>query len=105
VGADKDFGTGQPPGCKGKVDLLFLIARDTSMEFAQNQLLASFPGFVETIEERLDGFDLHIMAANPDGDWTGFACQQEKACGTYWPHCAEGDENGSPDVLVVGQSG
>lgn len=93
VGADNDFDTGQPPGCKGKVDLLFLIARNANMKYAQDQLLASFPGFVKTIEERLEGFDLHIMAANPDGDWTGFACQQEAACGTYWPHCAEGDEN------------
>jgi hypothetical protein len=93
VGADTDYGTGQPPGCKGKVDLLFLIGRSASMEYAQAQLLASFPGFVQTIEERLEGFDLHIMAANPDGDWPGFNCQQEEACGTYWPHCAEGDEN------------
>ncbi len=93
VGADTDFGTGQPPGCKGKVDLLFLIARNANMEYAQDQLLASFPGFIDTIEERLEGFDLHIMAANPDGDWPGFNCQTEWACGTYWPHCAEGDEN------------
>ncbi len=93
VGADTDFDTGQPPGCKGKVDLLFMISREARMQYAQEQLLASFPGFVKTIAERLEGFDVHIMAANPDGDWPGFNCQTEEACGTYWPHCADGDQN------------
>jgi hypothetical protein len=94
VGADTEFGTGQPPGCKGKVDLLFLIARNANMKYAQDQLLASFPGFIKTIEERLEGFDLHIMAANPDGDWPGFICQTSpNGCEAHWPHCAEDDEN------------
>jgi hypothetical protein len=93
VGAATDFDPGQPPGCRGKVDLLFLISREYRMRYAQEQLLASFPGFIQTIGERLEGFDVHIMAANPDGGWPGFICQTEEACGTYWPHCVEGDEN------------
>jgi hypothetical protein len=88
VGADTDFGTGQPPGCMGKVDLLFLIARDGSMTYAQAQLLASFPGFVQTIEERLGGFDVHIMTANPDGDWPGFGCEHAWwGCEMNFPTC------------------
>jgi hypothetical protein len=63
------------------------------MRYAQEQLLASFPGFVQTIAERLEGFDVHIMAANPDGTWPGFLCQTEDACGVYWPHCTADDVN------------
>ena len=83
-----DFGPAQPPGCKGKVDLLFLIERSGSMHDAQAQLLASFPGFVDTIEEKLAGFDVHIMAANPDGTWPGKVCEkQPEGCKTYFPTC------------------
>ena len=78
VGATVDFGSAQPPGCKGKVDLLFLISRYVSMESEQTQLLASFPGFVDTIQEKLADFDVHIMAANPDPGWAGWVC--EKLC-------------------------
>jgi hypothetical protein len=38
----------------------------------QTQLLASFPGFIDTIEQKLEGFDVHIMTANPDGNWPGW---------------------------------
>jgi len=76
VGTVMDFGPVQPPGCKGKVDLLFLIARTGTMVTEQTQLLASFPGFVDTIEEKLEGFDVHIMTANPDGTWPGLVCEQ-----------------------------
>ncbi len=93
VGAVTDFDPTQPEGCKGKVDLLFLISRETRMKYAQEQLLASFPGFVNTIAERLEGFDVHIMAANPDGEWTGDACQSEKGCGEHWPDCFEAGDN------------
>ena len=88
VGTVMDFGPVQPPGCKGKVDLLFLIARTGSMVTEQAQLLASFPGFVDTIEEKLAGFDVHIMAANPDGTWPGLVCEfQPEGCKTYSPNC------------------
>ncbi len=94
VGAETDFGTGQPLGCEGKVDLLFLISRNGNMDRVQAQLLASFPGFVQTIEERLAGFDVHIVTANPDGEWTGFACETSPyGCEMYWPHCGPDDEN------------
>jgi len=76
VGTMVDFGSPQPPGCKGKVDLLFLISRYGSMQTVQTQLLASFPGFVDTIQEKLANFDVHIMAANPEGYWPGWTCEQ-----------------------------
>jgi hypothetical protein len=87
VGADEDFGPTQPEGCKGKVDLLFLVSSFGTMKTEQTQLLASFPGFVTTIQEKLADFDLHIMAANPTGAWTGWPC--EKACNDDPQACAE----------------
>ena len=71
VGTAMDFGPVQPPGCKGKVDLLFVISRNGTMNTEQTQLLASFSGFIDTIEQTLEGFDVHIMTANPDGKWPG----------------------------------
>ena len=98
VGTVMDFGPVQPLGCKGKVDLLFLIARTGTMITEQAQLLASFPGFVDTIEEKLEGFDVHIMAANPDGTWPGLVCETGGGCLEYSPNCgpeAEGYQCGT----------
>ncbi len=87
VGTVVDFGSAQPPGCKGKVDLLFLISRRGSMDTEQTQLLASFPGFVDTIEEKLADFDLHIMSANSHPGWPGWNC--ETYCAEDPQSCAE----------------
>jgi hypothetical protein len=78
VGTAMDFGPVQPPGCKGKVDLLFVISRQGTMVTEQTQLLASFPGFIDTIEQKLEGFDVHILTANPDG-LVARPCTCEKA--------------------------
>ena len=87
VGSEDDFGSGQPVGCKGKVDLLFLISRLGTMKTAQTQLLASFPDFVGTVQETLADFDVHIMVANPDAYWGGWGC--EKGCNDDPEKCAE----------------
>jgi hypothetical protein len=87
VGTDDDFGPAQPEGCKGKVDLLFLISSFGTMKTEQTQLLASFPGFVATIQEKLADFDVHIMVANPTGEWAGWPC--EKGCNDDPQACAE----------------
>ena len=105
VGTVMDFGPVQPEGCKGKVDLLFVISRQATMKTEQTQLLASFAGFIETIEQKLEGFDVHIMTANPDGDWPGDVCQyQPEGCKTNWPECgdwAEGyDCETYPDMVT-----
>jgi hypothetical protein len=69
------------------VDLLFVISRQHTMLTEQTQLLASFAGFIDTIEQKLEGFDVHIMTANPDGDWPGDVCQyQPEGCKTNWPN-------------------
>ena len=93
VGTMVDFGL-QPPGCKGKVDLLFVISRLGTMQTEQDQLLASFPGFIDTIEQKLEGFDVHIMTANPDGKWPGWVCEQGSCIGEmYWPNCGPNAED------------
>ena len=86
VGSPNDFGPVQPEGCKGKVDLLFLISSFGTMGTEQAHLLASFEGFVTTIEDKLADFDVHIMAANPIGKWPGWVC--EKGCNDDPQNCA-----------------
>ena len=81
MGPPPDFGDVQPPGCKGKIDFLFLIARNGTMKTEQEQLLASVPGFINTITASFPDFDTHIMVANPDGGWPGWVCEKPELCG------------------------
>ena len=76
-----DFGPGLPEGCKGKIDFLFLIARNGTMITEQQQLLASLPAFIKTIEATFADFDTHIIVANPDGGWSGEFCESFNQCG------------------------
>ena len=66
-----DLGPGTPPGCKGKIDFLFTIASGTNMKSEQDQLKASFKGFITTIEQEFGDFDYHIMVSNGTGDYLG----------------------------------
>jgi len=81
MGLMPDFGPAQPPGCKGEIDYLFLIARTGTMKTEQTQLLASLPGFIATIEATFADFDSHIMVASPEGEWTGWNCNGPEQCG------------------------
>ncbi|HRI06232.1 MAG TPA: hypothetical protein PKW35_00375, partial [Nannocystaceae bacterium] len=69
VGTDKDVGDNKPPGCKGKIDFLFVIARDGTMQKVQDKLIAAFPKFIETIEAKFADFDFHIMVVDGDKEW------------------------------------
>jgi hypothetical protein len=82
MGLIPDLGPVQPPGCKGKIDFVFLISRLGTMSTEQTQLLASLPGFIATIESTFPGFDMHVMVANPDGEWPGWNCEIPALCGT-----------------------
>lgn len=64
-----DFGEVGPQGCQGKIDFMFVISPHFGMEIVQKQLLASFPGFIASIEANFPGFDVHIMSADGDGYW------------------------------------
>ena len=59
-----DFGPQQPEGCKGKIDFLFVVSADDTMEDHQKQLIESFPGFMNAIEEQIPDFDVHILSAD-----------------------------------------
>ncbi len=61
--ATPDFGPQQPEGCKGKIDFLFVISGDDTMDSHQKQLIESFPGFMAAIEDQLPDFDVHILSA------------------------------------------
>jgi hypothetical protein len=57
-------------GCQ-KVDFLFLVDNSGSMEDEQEALLASFPGFISTIQNTLMAQDYHIMAIDTDASAAG----------------------------------
>ncbi|PCC69876.1 hypothetical protein SAMN02745121_08188 [Nannocystis exedens] len=74
LGPIPDAGDGPPPGCKGKVDLLFTISSHPTMEIKQARLKASFPGFIATLESAFADFDYHIMSSNTSGFWGYPSC-------------------------------
>ena len=77
-----DLGTmpdldGKPVGCKGKIDLLFVISRTGLMAGLQTQLVSAFPKFIETIESKFDDFDYHIMVVDGDDEWGTHNCNND----------------------------
>src|SRR5262245_20659217 len=64
MGPPPDFDTGQPAGCQGKIDFMFLISAQGNMHYFQDRLLASVPGFLETIDTKFADFDTHILSVN-----------------------------------------
>lgn len=83
MGSMPDFGPAKPEGCKGKIDLLFLISRDGTMQHEQAAVVKSVPGFFDVIDSTFADFDYHIMVANPDGDWGGWYCELPEVCGKF----------------------
>jgi hypothetical protein len=75
LGGEPDFGPNKPLGCKGKIDFLFLISRFGNMKTEQKQLLASFPDFIDTIDNSVYMTDLRGSdgGATPEryGTYTG----------------------------------
>jgi hypothetical protein len=70
--------TGGEPGCK-KVDFLFIIDNSGSMANEQDSLIASFPGFIDTIQMELeDAQDYHIMVIDSD-EWVFGGCESGPA--------------------------
>ena len=76
LGTMPDLGDGKPVGCKGKIDLLFVISRTSLMANRQAQLVKAFPKFIETIESKFDDFDYHIMVIDGDDEWGSEGCNE-----------------------------
>src|SRR5262245_50681890 len=62
VGANTES-VGTEKGCH-KADFLFVIDNSTSMEDEQDSLIASFSGFIATIEDTLMAQDYHILVVD-----------------------------------------
>ncbi len=72
---------GDKSGCD-KVDFLFVIDNSGSMGDNQDSLIASFPGFISSIQNTLDeAQDYHIMVVDTDAEWGGIECPI--FCGTF----------------------
>jgi len=69
-----DFGPPQPAGCAGKIDFLFVVSSQGTMQPMQGKLLSSFPGFMEAIQGQLPEFDFHILSANTDKSFAIVDC-------------------------------
>jgi hypothetical protein len=74
MGTPPDFDP-TPKGCQGKIDFLFIISRDTFMLPHQEQLVAAFPQFIETIQSQFSDFDVHILVTDSEPAWGSVACQ------------------------------
>ncbi|PRP97382.1 hypothetical protein [Enhygromyxa salina] len=88
---------GGSEGCKA-IDFLFVIDNSGSMGDNQQNLIASFPGFIDKIQQTIADVDsYHIMVAKTDQYWND--CQIECA---FFPFlCQFGDVNacnGAPSV-------
>ena len=66
-------------GC-AKIDFLFVIDSSESMTIHQANLVNSFPGFVDAMQDAVDADDWHVMVVDTDAQWGGGACAN--ACAT-----------------------
>lgn len=71
------------PGCT-KVDFLFVIDNSSSMNDNQQNLIASFPGFIDAIESTVQAQDYHVMVVDSDETNAVYQCNGN-TCGTVFP--------------------
>jgi hypothetical protein len=76
MGPPPDFGP-DPPGCQGKIDVLFLISSYWTMWEVQEQLVAAFPVFIDTIQQQLADFDVHLMVVDSEKMWNVEYCDEQ----------------------------
>lgn len=69
-------------GC-AKVDFLFVVDNSESMFDEQQNLVASFPGFIDTIEETITADDFQIMVVSTDATYRA----QNVMCGAAQCTC------------------
>jgi hypothetical protein len=84
---DDDDDDNDGDGCQG-VDFLFVVDSSISMGDEQQNLINSFPGFMEAITSALGLDDFHIMAVDSDSiyvasDMVRHACTNPGGCATW----------------------
>ncbi|MEZ4450383.1 MAG: hypothetical protein R3B09_12970 [Nannocystaceae bacterium] len=77
--SDTSASTGEPGTCK-KLDLLFVIIDHGALWDTTYALKKLMPHVAQRLESDFDGWDYHVMVANPDGKWGSAYC--EEACAT-----------------------
>jgi len=82
-------------GCQ-KVDFVFVVDSSPSMADEQDNLLASFPGFISEIEDTLQVNDFHVMVVDA-GELSGGGCEGTLGAGQVSNH------NGQDCGLMAGQ--
>jgi hypothetical protein len=90
---------GDGVGC-AKADFLFVIDNSGSMADEQDNLIASFPGFIETIQQTLMAQDYHIMVVDTDAGGAGsstISCTNGDCSCSPSPGCCEQVCNGIAD--------
>jgi len=91
---DSDVGDTKPVGCQGKIDFLFILSEHFTLKDAHAGLAEEFPKWIETIESKFEGFDVHIMVvAGDDEVWGAPKCNErcEQAC-MFGDECCPYDE-------------
>lgn len=97
MGMPPDFDP-HPPGCKGKIDFLFVISRTGVMWESQQNFIKAFPKFIDTIRGQFDAFDVHIMVVDTEEQWTVAKCDEQcyEPCDVapgypcdYWPSACD----------------
>lgn len=76
MGPPPDFDP-TPLGCKGKIDVLFLISSYWTMLQAQDQLVAAFPVFIDMIQNQFSEFDVHLMVVDSEEKWSVKYCDEQ----------------------------
>jgi hypothetical protein len=74
--------TGPEKGCK-EIDFLFVVDNSGSMADEQQNLVNSFPGFIDTIQNTLQAQDYHIMVIDTDASGGGniiIQCSPDPPC-------------------------
>lgn len=89
LGTTADLGSAGPPGCKGKIDFLFVISRDDGMELMQKEMSAAVPAFLATIQTKFSDFDYHLMVVDGDDTWGLPKCTDE--CPKPFQECVTDD--------------
>lgn len=83
-----DFG-GQPIGCQGKIDFLFVIDSHYEMDSEQAKLNEAFPAFADIIKSDFADFDYQIMTVDASAPYM-YNCVDCYMCiGCQLPGCGD----------------